>query len=802
MQKKKRSTKARSRVQKKSTVARKRSDRSGLYIGLFLFTAVIMFISLYTDGNAIVMGFFKSGLYSLFGMGAYIFPFLIIALVLMYLFDKEKFRKNTAAVIVLYISILSILGVKVTSGSGAGFSESMSETVAIAQTGFGGGIVGGFFNFLLLNLFGKVGAIITSIFAIVVAVVVISEADMVELTRSVFLFLRKIPAMALWVKNGIVELFTEYRPVIEIEKDDLKINKSGRRESRSSGKSKRKSAARKTDAKSKRSPVVDRVKAMLEREKRHGLSSEPEAPAEPVVMDEFVFEMASGEEAGSPSQEEMEMEFEIKREERPDTEAESQKSLEAEVARFSSQESQYQFPPIGFLSGEVDTETDDEDLVRANAKKLKETLANFGIEATVGSVNIGPSITKYEIQIAPGIKVSRILNLSNDLALSLASSDIRIEAPIPGKSAIGIEIPNKHRASVNLREIIESKAFGEFKGTTPIALGKDVEGNPVIADIEKMPHMLIAGATGSGKSVCINTIITSIIYKSSPEDVRLILIDPKVVELSVYNGIPHLLIPVVTDPKKAAGALNWAVVEMNKRYEMFASSGVRDIKGYNKKAEQKLPKIVMIIDELSDLMMAAASSEVEDLICRIAQMARAAGIHLILATQRPSVDVITGTIKANIPSRISFAVSSQTDSRTILDMGGAEKLLGRGDMLFYPSGMSKPQRIQGAFIDDEEVEKIVEFLKSRRSAGYEENVIEEIEKRVEFSESDCDELLSQAIDMVIETGQASTSFLQRRLKIGYSRAARIVDQMQDRGIVSPPEGNKSRRVLVKKEDLQ
>ena len=428
---------------------------------------------------------------------------------------------------------------------------------------------------------------------------------------------------------------------------------------------------------------------------------------------------------------------------------------------------------------------------------------------------MGPAITRYEIKPAEGVRVSKIANLADDIALNLAAESIRIEAPIPGKQAVGIEIPNKENEIVHLRDIIETEKFIEHKSKLAFALGKDVAGEEVVTDIAKMPHVLIAGSTGSGKSVCINTLITSIIYKAKPNEVKLLMVDPKVVELSVYNGIPHLLIPVVTDPKRAAGALAWAVQEMVNRYSLFASKGVRDVKGYNDAIEKeggtgKLPQIVIIIDELADLMMVAAK-DVEDAICRLAQMARAAGMHLVIATQRPSVDVITGIIKANIPSRIAFAVSSQVDSRTILDMVGAEKLLGKGDMLFYPSGASKPTRVQGAFVSDKEVEKIVDYLKSNGGeATYNEDIIESIEKanstdkELEQMEDDddTDPLLMEAIDTVVETGQASTSFIQRRFKVGYARAGRIIDQMEERGIISGYQGSKPREVLMTKERLE
>lgn len=475
----------------------------------------------------------------------------------------------------------------------------------------------------------------------------------------------------------------------------------------------------------------------------------------------------------------------------------------------------YEFPPLTLLSeGEPKGVKGGKRALADTASKLQKTLYSFGVSAKVENVSVGPAITRYELKPAEGVRVSKIANLADDIALNLAAKTIRIEAPIPGKQAVGIEVPNDESEIVHFRDIIESNLFTEHKSKLAFALGKDVSGDAIITDIAKMPHVLIAGATGSGKSVCINTLISSIIYKAKPSEAKLVMVDPKIVELSVYNGIPHLLIPVVTDPKKAAGALAWAVQEMENRYAMFASKGVRDLKGYNEAVENsdgfgKLPHIVIIIDELADLMM-VAKGDVEDAICRLAQKARAAGMHLVIATQRPSVDVITGLIKANIPSRIAFAVSSQVDSRTILDQIGAEKLLGKGDMLFYPTGAPKPIRIQGAFISDKEVEKVVNFLKANGGEiTYREDITEYIEKAnstdKELDESaldgddETDPLLNDAIETVIETGQASTSFIQRRFKVGYARAGRIIDQMEERGIISGYQGSKPREVLMTKE---
>ncbi|MFR3064548.1 DNA translocase FtsK 4TM domain-containing protein [Peptoniphilus sp.] len=491
-----------------------------------------------------------------------------------------------------------------------------------------------------------------------------------------------------------------------------------------------------------------------------------------------------------------------------DDEEEVIDTIKDDIEHKKEEEFIYTYPDTALLDRIPSKGNFSKDEVLEKGKIIENTMKNFGIDSKVVAINRGPVITSYELKPAPGIKLSRIVGLSDNIAMALASSDLRIEAPIPGKTVVGIEVPNKDKDSVALKELIESQEFKNSKSDIPLTLGKDVEGNILISGMEDMPHLLIAGATGSGKSVCINSIITSVIYKSSPKDVKLMLIDPKVVELSVYNGIPHLLIDVVTNPKKAAFALNWAVDEMEKRYEAFAENHVRDLKGYNKKMmaegkeDEKLPKILIIVDELADLMM-VASKEIEEYIARLAQKARAAGMHLILATQRPSVDVITGTIKANVPSRIAFAVASSVDSRTILDMGGAEKLLGKGDMLFYPSKYPKPKRIQGAFISDGEVERLVDFVKSNNEIKntVESKIEQAIEDKKVNIDNEKDPLFKEAVELVVNDEQASISYIQRKLKVGYSRAGRIVDQMEEMGIIGPHEGSKPRKLLKTKEEL-
>ena len=485
---------------------------------------------------------------------------------------------------------------------------------------------------------------------------------------------------------------------------------------------------------------------------------------------------------------------------------------------------EYRTPPLSLLTKGKKAGGDSDAHLRETARKLQETLHNFGVNVTITNVSCGPAVTRYELQPEQGVKVSKIVGLTDDIKLNLAAADIRIEAPIPGKAAVGIEVPNKENAVVHLRDLLESGEFKNSSSAIAFAAGRDIAGKPVVADIAKMPHLLVAGATGSGKSVCINTMIISILYKASPEDVKLIMIDPKVVELSVYNGIPHLMIPVVTDPKKAAGALNWAVSEMMKRYELFAKYNVRDIKGFNEKTESmtpeeregkpgKMPQIVIIVDELADLMM-VAPGEVEEAICRLAQLARAAGIHLVVATQRPSVNVITGLIKANMPSRIAFSVTSGVDSRTIIDMNGAEKLLGKGDMLFYPSGYQKPARVQGAFVSDKEVQAVVEYLKKQNGeASYSEEIVSEVNSTASGlgsgsageSSGDSggrDAYFAEAGKFIIEKEKASIGMLQRMFRIGFNRAARIMDQLCEAGVVGPEEGTKPRKVLMSMEEFE
>lgn len=515
-----------------------------------------------------------------------------------------------------------------------------------------------------------------------------------------------------------------------------------------------------------------------------------------------------------PIKKKIESQLDREKKENTPTDADNAK-VQQEILEKKKPQKPYVIPPLNLLQKPARQDFDTREEIRQNALTLQETLKSFGVNVTITNISIGPAVTRYELQPEIGVKVSKIVSLTNDIKMRLAAADIRIEAPIPGKSAVGIEVPNKHGATVYLGDVLGSSEFQGAKAKLAFGVGKDIAGKTIVTDIAKMPHLLIAGATGSGKSVCINTLIMSLLFKYKPEDVRMIMVDPKVVELSVYNGIPHLLIPVVTDPKKAASALNWAVAEMTDRYKKFAESGSRDLKGYNEKImavrndpeipedqkPEKLPQIVIIIDELADLMM-VSSQEVEDAICRIAQLARAAGMHLVIATQRPTVDVITGLIKANVPSRIAFAVSSGTDSRTIIDMNGAEKLLGKGDMLFFPQGIPKPVRVQGAFVSDQEVSDVVDFIKQEMGeVEYSERIQQQVQAGGSGEGSiggagNQDELFVEAGQLIIETEKASIGMLQRKFRIGFNRAARIMDQLADAGVVGPEEGTKPRKIIM------
>ena len=667
------------------------------------------------------------------------------------------------------------------------FSEIVKDAYQLGENNLGGGALGTIAAVPLFKLFGRIGTVILSIG---VSLILFASTFGIDISGII----------SNWIQKGVDKRKEKYESRLEEEEEEPKEKI----------KSQKVKEGKKAYIELEEEPKEEQIKINLN---GRDIEEEPKGRKKFKHSKDDLVPLGMEKEKITNNDPDY-IENNLFKQEEEKKEEKVKEVLQLEHAVVVEDE-HYEYPPVELLSkGSKKAIKGGARALTDVATKLQKTLYSFGVQAKVENVSVGPAITRYELKPAEGVRVSKIANLADDIALNLAAETIRIEAPIPGKQAVGIEVPNKEKEMVNLREVVESEEFENSKSKLSVALGKDVAGQIIIADIAKMPHALIAGATGSGKSVCINTIITSIIYKAKPSEVKLVMVDPKVVELSVYNGIPHLLIPGVTDPKKAAGALAWAVQEMDNRYNVFAQKGVRDLKGYNALIEKengqgKLPQIVIIIDELADLMMVAAK-EVEDSICRLAQKARAAGMHLIIATQRPSVDVITGIIKANIPSRIAFSVSSQVDSRTILDQIGAEKLLGKGDMLYFPSGAPKPTRIQGAFVSDDEVEKIVSFVKSNGEAQYSEDILETIEnsnkpekelKEDGDPDDDTDPFLMDAIDVVVETGQASTTFIQRKFKVGYARAGRIIDQLEERGIISGYQGSKPRQVLMTKEKL-
>ncbi len=753
---KKNKTKKKKSATTKGTTNKKSSkDKLFDFNGIILITlGVLIFISLLsgfvsdTQSLAGSMGiFFNRILRGLFGIGAYVLPFILLYMGIIYIKSNVYFKATKTSVGILMFLITTMLFIEmivlnVYYDRGANIFRAVIEQFN-STSALHGGIISLIITVPLYSLLGKTGSYIVFAALYIIALVLINNIT-------------------------IKELFT-------FEKIE--------------GKDKKKKQDKDRD---KTEEPIECVSADFNQ------GNTDSGDNSKIKIIDF---MKSDDEKTVQSSNETELENIQKRRKSKNT----VEDLDIDISFGEGNKVYaYEHPTPDLLHKNINniSKNGDKKELLNSANKLQETLGSFGVEAKVIQVTKGPSVTRFELQPHVGVKVSKIVNLADDIALNLAASGVRIEAPIPGKAAVGIEVPNKELSAVFLREVIESEEFTTSKKNLAFSLGKDIAGNCVVGDLTKMPHLLIAGATGSGKSVCINTILISLLYKYTPQEVKLLLIDPKVVELKIYNGIPHLLIPVVTDSKKAAGALNWAVNEMTRRYKLFADNNVRNIEGYNDFAdkgiiEEKLPWIVIIIDELADLMM-VCPNEVEEYICRLAQMARAAGMHLVIATQRPSVDVITGLIKANIPSRISFAVSSQIDSRTILDSSGAEKLLGKGDMLYYPVGESKPLRIQGAFVTEEEVESVVQFIRNGvKELEYKKEIIDQIENSVSKTkgEDDMDELIDEAIKIVLETGQASTSLLQRRLKIGYNRAARIIDEMEAEGIISGRNGSKPRQVF-------
>lgn len=789
---------------------------------LFAFGILAFFSFIFTKS----MGVFGKGITNVMlgflGIAAYVVPIALIVygVAMIFKMDSHNFRRRLIYFGILLVLLSAFIQVSVfdyDEFSGRGLFYSISKFYGDGKVLSGGGILGGLLSLPFLMTFQVLGTVII--------LTTISIIDIILLTNV---------SMAAFLKN--VSLYFSNK--MKSANENRKIKKQERMEAQEEPENDTEVTENNEEKPKKKQKIIN---FRIERENRGKSANKPEQEPENQETEVEAVEEATEEftvsltgfndvadelvisdikDAGLCP--EIDSFDDLENQHIPDENTESQISQPSEtVADDESNQEElvipqteiqkpmiYNYPSTDLLDSSKDDLNVKElkNVALEGAKKLEDTLKSFGVDARVINISRGPAVTRYEIQPSPGVKVSKIVNLSDDIALNLAAAGVRIEAPIPGKAAVGIEVPNKEMSAVLLKDIIESREFSNHSSKLAFSVGKDISGETVVADIGKMPHLLVAGATGSGKSVCINSLIMSILFKASPEEVKLLMVDPKVVELGIYNGIPHLLIPVVTDPKKAAGALNWAVQEMVNRYKLFADKGVRDLKGYNAmlKANNEqgiLPHVVIIVDELADLMM-VAPNDVEDAICRLAQMARAAGMHLVIATQRPSVDVITGVIKANIPSRISFAVSSQVDSRTILDMSGAEKLLGKGDMLFYPVGEPKPLRVKGSFVSDTEVERVVEFIKTQGYTSYDEDIIEKINDQAtgkDDNPGDNDELLNQAIEMVVEAGQASVSLVQRKFKVGYSRAARIIDQMEARNIVGRFEGSKPRQVLISKQ---
>ena len=781
--------------------SKKTASKLDLAVISIIMLSILLAVLIYTKSGVVGVKL-NEILGGMFGIMQYILPIGGLAIGIKLATDDRDTLVSKLIQYVIFVVSLSVLFsvVQISSGelqSSKELSEVVKDAYYLGEQSKGGGAIGAVAAVPLAKLLGDIGAVIL---CIGIAVVFLVFTFGINLSDLINMFVEKI--------------------------EDKREERLEEKEERHKGEIKETAQERRKREREERMAEKARIKAekianaKAEKEKDF-MDNQIKINFGGRILDET--ENTRGLKKYDHSNDDLEpLTRDSKKEMQPDViennlfkqEEEKKEDKKKEVLQLEHamvvEDEHYEYPPVELLSkGKAKTLKGGAKALTDTATKLQKTLYSFGVSAKVENVSVGPAITRYELKPAEGVRVSKIANLADDIALNLAAETIRIEAPIPGKQAVGIEVPNKEKETVHLREVLESKEFQENKSKLTVALGKDVAGNTQLADIAKMPHVLIAGSTGSGKSVCINTIITSIIYNAKPSEVKMVMVDPKVVELSVYNGIPHLLIPVVTDPKKAAGALAWAVQEMDDRYNKFASKGVRDLKGYNKAIEKeggvgKLPQIVIIVDELADLMMVAAK-DVEEAICRLAQKARAAGMHLVIATQRPSVDVITGLIKANIPSRIAFAVSSQVDSRTILDTVGAEKLLGKGDMLFFPSGAPKPSRVQGAFVSDEEVEKIVDFVKSNGTATYSEDILESIENnnksdkelaQEQSADDDTDPFLMDAIQTVVETGQASTSFIQRRFKVGYARAGRIIDQMEERGVISGYQGSKPREVLM------
>ncbi len=794
-------------------------------MAVILFAAAILMGCLVLIEGEHIWLWIHNVLLGLFGNCAILWPILLLYISIVTAVEKPHGKMSfkiwmMVAIILLFCAAIFIFRAKPEEAP-VSYWEHLVNLYTLGEQRNGSGFGGGLLGIPFVAALGSVGSKIVIILLLFVAVMILTGTSLVQLFKTVAkpvdYVSNNIDAAR---ERKIQEREREMNIDISLDKDELPphpVRSAGGVNSAGKAKPKQKSEKLEQLEKIFNVPdpiIVEKVSAPQEPE-QEAPPAAPEAPFTPPAVPVPAQDTPrSTQDPSGSAQAAAAFARKMSSPKKKDMVAPGQLSLYPEEP---PQDGEYHFPPVSMLEFSKSLEEADvTEELQTNGQMLVETLKSFGVQTKILDISRGPAVTRYELQPAAGVKISKITNLADDIAMNLAASGVRIEAPIPGKAAVGIEVPNKNVSVVRMRDLIESNSFLTAKSKLTVTLGRDIAGEVTVTDLAKMPHLLIAGSTGSGKSVCINSLIISLLYKAAPEEVRFLMVDPKVVELGIYNGIPHLLVPVVTDPRKAAGALGWAVTEMLHRYKTFADNNVRDLASYNKMVEngnyqdadgqpmQKMPQIVIIIDELADLMM-AAPNEVEDSICRLAQMARAAGMHLVIATQRPSVDVITGIIKANIPSRIAFAVSSQVDSRTILDMGGAEKLLGRGDMLFSPVGSQKPIRIQGCFVSDSEIESVVTFVKKVQESGYDQNVIEEIEKNAVAEQGksgdagaseDTDPMMDEAIKCVVEAGQASTSLLQRRLRLGYARAGRLIDEMEQMGIVGPHEGSKPRQVLI------
>lgn len=775
----KKSVNKKSKTKKAAQAEQRRSNEINRIVGIVLFAVSIIFFFI-----AVVKGqgawLFVHNLYvGLFGLfAACVFPLLTMVITVLHsLKDPEpKLLAVKSAECVVMVLLLSAFIHIVLNQPGAEFAQSVKDSYSLAVSEFNGGLFGALIGWLMLTL-GKAPAVILCVIFLFVDFMLLSGITIIQFLKGA-----AKPAKATYDK--VDERVRQRR----MTKESIDIPLDGENTAQSE---KPKKSADKSGAQQPMKELEDTQQIIDEINAANAKNKSARTAKKQRSIDEIVEDASAPEKAA---------------------ENEEGKSFEVTSEQMKASVEDYILPPADILEmGAHASVKDVSGELKANAQRLVETLRSFNVEASITDISRGPTVTRYELKPAAGIRIAKITNLSDDIALNLAATNVRIEAPIPGKAAVGIEIPNSVKNMVYMRELIDTPEFTQQRSKLSAGLGKDIAGNCVYCDIAKMPHLLIAGTTGSGKSVCLNSIIVSILYRAKPDEVKFLMVDPKQVEFSKYAGIPHLLVPVVTDAKKASGALGWAVSEMLQRYNKFSETGVRDIDGYNKYVSkhddmEPMPKICIFIDELADLMM-AAPKEVEDSICRLAQMARAAGMHLVIATQRPSVDVITGLIKANISSRIALTVSSQVDSRTILDSSGAEKLLGHGDMLYAPIGASKPIRVQGCFISDEEIESLCDYIKKQGESEYDENIQKEIEEKAvkdkkspfegdEESDGSYDPLFEKAAEVVIETGTASTSFLQRKLSVGYARGAKIIDQLQEYGVIGPPDGSKPRKVLM------